>query len=115
MKGIGVDIESVGRLENYIDNDLFLQKIFTKKEIDYCKKKANPAQHFAARFAGKEAVIKAVSSYKKFILKHKEIEITNEDNGAPIVEINNELLQANKILISLSHQENLAIAFVIVK
>ena len=116
IKGIGIDIEDIKRFEISMNNYNFLKKIFTEKEISYCQSKANPAQHFAVRFAGKEAVIKAVSSHLKIILDYKEIEITNNGSGAPSVKVTHEGFgQEYNVLISLSHQGTMAIAMVLLK
>ena len=90
---VGVDIESILRFKDLDRNrsERFLSKIFTKKEIVYCFSKRYPAQHLAARFAGKEAVIKAIKSTKIKIpnLHLNNIEITNSKSGSPLVSINN--------------------------
>ena len=61
--GIGVDIENVERFRwlNIKNDSRFLNKIYAKEELKYCFSKKNPAPHLAARFAGKEAVIKAMN------------------------------------------------------
>ncbi|MBW2993403.1 holo-ACP synthase [Candidatus Woesearchaeota archaeon] len=115
MTGIGVDIESINRIKRLIEGNSFLNKVFTKNEINYCKKKANPAQHFAARFAAKEAVIKAVTFFIDTNLEYTEIEILKKENGAPFVNMKNNILKSNNILISLSHCGDLAVAFVLIK
>jgi holo-[acyl-carrier protein] synthase len=118
---VGVDIESILRFKDLDRNrsERFLSKIFTKNEIDYCFSKRYPAQHLAARFAGKEALIKAIKStkIKTVNLQLNNVEITNNVNGSPSVSINNyKLINKNNILnmkfkISLSHSEDMAIAF----
>ena len=61
--GIGIDIIEIERIKKSVDNfgDSFLNKIFTQTELDYCLPKPNKYQHFAARFAAKEAIAKALS------------------------------------------------------
>ena len=63
--GVGIDIESIARFENlqYEQNKAFYNKVFTKKEISYCLRRGKPSQHFAARFAAKEAVFKALENF----------------------------------------------------
>ena len=112
--GIGVDLEVISRFENKIDNKHFLDLIFTRKELDYCLKKKRPDQHLAVRFAGKEAVIKACS-HTKNQLSLNNIEILTSPNGAPFVTIHKEDFSDYKFEISLSHSQDLAIGFVIVK
>jgi len=115
--GIGVDIEDIGRFQkpNVISNKRFLDKIFTKKELDYCFSKAKPEQHLAARYAGKEAVVKVLCSLGKTSIDYKDIEITNNKNKVPMVKIKNKGLDNLKIKISLAHCEDKAIAFAVVE
>lgn len=115
---IGVDIESIIKFRGLSrkKSNNFLAKIFTEKEMDYCFSKKYPAQHLTARFAGKEAVIKALktSRIKNPILMLNDIEITNNKQGAPEVSIRGNKFAKTKIIISLSHCENKAIAFAFV-
>lgn len=106
IKGIGVDIEEVKRFKKlpYKSNLSFYNKVFTSAEIKYCLSKANPEQHFAARFAGKEGVLKCLQGT---IYKALDIEISNDGNGAPSVKVKS---QKGKFLISLSHTKSEAIA-----
>ena len=83
--GIGTDIEKVSRFELNLNNKSFLNKIFTQNELDYCLKKPKPAEHLTARFAGKEATIKAYYSLFDEFINYQEIEITNDKNGKPIL------------------------------
>jgi holo-[acyl-carrier protein] synthase len=111
---IGVDCVDISRFDkSTISDDKFLNKIFTSKEIDYCKKKANPSQHYAARFAGKESVIKALSNYGVKIPLN-EIEILNTQKGIPSVRILNDEANDYNIKISLAHSDRVALAFVLV-
>ena len=111
--GIGVDIESIerfGRL-GVIDNKLFLNKIFTKKELNYCFSKKKPAPYLAARYAGKEAIFKALSSIGESNLSYKFLEIFNNKNGVPEVKINKTGFNELYVRLSLSHCGDKAIAF----
>ena len=74
---IGTDIESIGRFRqlNRNDHDSFLNKIFTENELDYCFSKNTHASCLAARYAGKEAIVKALSSIGKVNLDYKGLEI----------------------------------------
>jgi|SRR3989338_62469 len=112
--GVGTDIENVGRFR-HLDrgkNSNFLDKIFTKKELDYSFSKAKPCQHLAARYAGKEAVVKALGSLGRKNINYKDIEILNDDNGIPKVNFNHDA-QLN-IHISLSHSNDRALAFAVI-
>ena len=106
--GIGTDIEIVNRFESNLNNKSFLNKIFTQSELKYCLNKIKPAEHLTARFAGKEATIKAYYSLFNELLNYKNIEILNNKEGEPILNINKNVSSR----ISLSHTENDAVAFV---
>ena len=88
----GVDIIEVNRIEKAICElgDSFLNKIYTDKEIQYCKNTNKMQyQHFAGKFAAKEAVFKAISEYtnNREDILWKEIEIINQEGGRPKVNI----------------------------
>jgi len=113
--GVGVDMESITRFKNKNSRKarLLLDKIFTKKELEYCLEKPNPPQHLAVRFAGKEATIKAVSGIHSAGITPKSIEILNEQNGAPKVIITGKIGETVRVLLSLSHSGDNALAFAI--
>jgi len=106
----GCDIEQVDRFTKNIDNNIFLKKIFTQKEIEYCRSKPKPEEHFAARFCAKEAVIKSLTEFDITNIFYKDIEVINEKYGQPIVRILKQIDKNIKIKISLSHSRNNAIA-----
>jgi holo-[acyl-carrier protein] synthase len=114
--GIGVDIETIDRFQGLTaeKDAAFLNKIFTKKELDYCFSSGNPAEHLAARFAGKEAIIKALSHLDRFKADYRDIEIINDRRGVPGARILKEGFSGLNILLSLSHSQETAIAFTIV-
>lgn len=115
----GVDIIEINRIKESIENigPRFINRIFTLNEIEYCESKNQMKfQHYAARFAAKEAVYKALSSIINIELIWKDIEIINNDYGKPEVFLHNDLekvknkLKIDKILISLSHCKEYAVA-----
>jgi phosphopantetheine--protein transferase-like protein len=107
---IGVDCIDIARFnKKVLLNRNLMEKIFTCEEMEYCEKKANPPQHFAVRFAGKEAVIKTLSGEKK--PGFNEIEILNDKSGAPFVRIGGK--ECLNIKISFAHCDNMAIASVL--
>ena len=114
--GIGVDIENISRFQGLtVEKDTsFLTRLFTEKELDYCFSRGNPEQHLAARYAGKEAIIKAFSTKDRASLNYGEIEILNDDTGAPHAAILKKGFDNLHILLSLSHSQELAIAFTVV-
>ncbi len=120
--GIGVDIVGVKRLERIVRKwgDRFLDRVFTEAEKDYCLKKARPFNSLAARFAAKEAFIKALSAEE--VIPLKEIETVNDKKGAPFIKLYGraeDLFQqkvgSGVIYISLSHDGDFAVAFVIIE
>lgn len=117
----GTDIIEVERIKTAIENlgDKFLNEIYTKREIEYCESKnVMKYQHFAARFAGKEAIFKAVSGLleSKYDLVWRDIEIVNDDNGRPCVTLNCEKIKVNvKVDISLSHVKEYVVASCVAK
>ena len=117
----GTDIIEVERVKDAIENmhEKFLNKVYTENEISYCNSKNKAKyQHYAARFAAKEAIFKAVSSRlnDKYELIWTDVEIINDENGKPFVNILKESLKSkvDSIDISLSHIKEYAIANCIV-
>ncbi len=117
--GIGVDIIEIDRIKNSIEKfgKAFTEKIFTSVEIEYCESKKNKVQHYAARFAAKEAVIKAMSKDQPQGFKWTDIEIFNELNGMPGVKLFGKFLQIlgddKEIKISISHSHNYVTSFAV--
>ncbi len=111
--GTGIDIIEIERLESAIARwgDDFLKHIFNEEEIEYAKKRKFPAQHYAARFAAKEAVYKAFGDNKS--LGWKDMTILNDENGKPYCQLKDENFK-DKILISISHTKNYAVANAII-
>lgn len=107
-----VDIDRFARLDLKKDR-IFFNKIYTPAEIKYCFSKSNPYQHLAARFAGKEAVMKALTNMIDLKLNFNEIEILNNENGKPKITLKNNSLNDIKIQVSLSHCNDKALAFAI--
>lgn len=117
----GTDIIEISRIKETISNELgnsFIERIFTKKEIDYCESKNNNKyQHYAARFAAKEAIFKAISKKmsNKYEIEWKQIEILNDDLGRPFVIVDNDInIKIESIDISLSHCKEYAVANAVV-
>ena len=118
--GIGTDIIEIDRIKNSIEKygDRFLSKIYTPTEIEYCQSKVNKYQHFAARFAAKESVYKALATGWQEVLSWQEIEIFNEATGMPHVTMRGKLkefLADDKSLkISISHSKNYVVSVAII-
>lgn len=111
----GTDIIEVERIKDSIEKlgDKFLNRVFTENEIAYCEsKKANKYEHYAARFAAKEAIFKAISPLldNKFSIDWTDIEILNDNQGRPYVLSAKDNLNNINIDISLSHIKEYALA-----
>lgn len=116
----GTDIIEIKRIKESIENlgNRFIEEIYTPEEIKYCESKRQAKyQHYAARFASKEAIFKAISKLlkEKFELSWKNAEILNDINGKPYIHFigTNIQHQIEDIDISISHCKNYAIANVI--
>ena len=115
---IGTDIVAVARIAALIRDRgaTFLERWFTAREIDYCVSKQVPSRHFAARFAAKEAVVKALPVAWDGPLPWRSIEIVNDPRGAPSVSLSGAILDAarragvGEICVSLSHCNDYATA-----
>ncbi len=120
IQGIGVDIVEVERIRSAMERwgAAFIEKVFTEGEIQYCTAKKNPHEHFAARFAAKEAVSKALAIGWSGGFRWKDVEILNEPTGRPQVKLYehvNELLAGSHVFLSLSHTATAVIAFAVIE
>jgi len=111
--GTGIDIIEIDRIQKAIDRwgEDFLKHIFNEEEIAYAKQRKFPTQHYAARFAAKEAIYKAFGSHKS--LGWKDMTILNDEDGKPYCRLKNKPSN-NIITISLSHTKNYAVANAII-
>lgn len=116
----GTDIIEIPRIKESIENigNRFIKEIYTEKEIEYCESKNNAKyQHYAARFAAKEAIFKAISKLlnDKYEISWKNAEILNDGNGKPYINFIDTNIANNieDIDISISHCKEYAIANVI--
>ena len=116
----GVDIIEISRIKESIESlgERFINRVFTEKEIEYCEsKKAQKYQHYAARFAAKEATFKALSwkLEDKYAICWKDIEVVDDKQGRPSLNIiGMNLDDIENIDISLSHCKEYAVANVTV-
>lgn len=119
--GIGTDLIEIARLEKSIGKPAFLKRIFSEKELELCDGKQSRLQSLAARFAAKEAFMKALGTGWTEGISFCEIEILNDDKGAPLVNLLGKTrekadeLGVKRICISLSHIKELASATVILE
>jgi holo-[acyl-carrier protein] synthase len=119
---VGTDIVAVSRIATLMRDrgTVFLERWFTAREIDYCSSKAMPSRHFAARFAAKEAVVKALAVPWSGPLPWRSIEIANDPRGVPSVSLSGAIQDATaragiaEIKVSLSHCDEYATAIALV-
>lgn len=116
----GTDIIEINRIKDSIEGmgERFLERVYTEKEIEYCESKKNQKyQHYAARFAAKEAAFKAISDElnDKYEVCWKDFEVINDKNGKPILNIIGvNLKEIVSVDLSLSHCKEYAVANVTV-
>ena len=118
--GCGVDIIEIDRIREDIESigDRFLRRVFTDREIEYCEsKKTQKFQHYAGRFAAKEAAFKAISKLldDKYSICWKDFEVVNDEQGRPKLNFQNVATDKFKSVdISISHCRLYAVANVTV-
>lgn len=122
IRGIGTDLVEVERIATGINrNSGFREMVFSAHEIAYCEAKSNKFEHYAARFAAKEAFFKALGTGWMDGTAFNEVEIINAANGKPELHFLGltatviEALGLNNIQVSLSHVKAMALAAVIIE
>jgi holo-[acyl-carrier protein] synthase len=121
--GIGVDLFSVTRVEDDLDKGPqgLRDQIFTPEEIAYCESKRYPGQHFAARFAAKEAVFKALGASGLSGSHWRDVEVRVERTGRSYVILSGKVREAadalhvSNVFLSLSHTRDWAVASVVLE
>ncbi len=120
--GIGIDIIEVDRVgEKIHKGNGFREKVFSSGEIIFCESKTNKMEHYAARFAAKEAFLKAAGSGLTVGYTLHEIEVVSDELGKPSINLQGTFLTLangkswNKIYLSLSHIQAMACAVVIIE
>lgn len=121
--GMGVDIIEVPRVRAAIERfgDRFLRRLFTQREILYCESKANKFERFAARFAAKEAALKAIGTGLSRGISWQDVEVVREPSGRPTLAFTGKAaefaqrLGSRRASISLTHTEQVAFAQVILE
>ena len=121
IAGIGTDITEVKRFEKWVQNPQMLERFFNEKELSTAKSDSAKCQHYAVRFAAKEAFSKALGTgITGFSLK--DVYITNNSEGKPLLNIEGEALSLMKerlgecnAFVTLSHEKDYAVAFVVLE
>ena len=122
VTGIGVDLIETARVAEKIAKDSgFRDYVFSENEIAYCESKTHKAEHYAARFAAKEALLKALGTGFPGGLELNEIEVKSDDSGKPEFEFSGNSGIAirsfgiGQIHLSLSHLKDIACAMVVIE
>jgi holo-[acyl-carrier protein] synthase len=121
--GIGSDIFEVARMKRELkpNGPGLKEELFTSGEIEYCESKRYPARHYAARFAAKEALLKALATGLTTEMSWHEVEVQNKGNGQPYIILSGGIKKAadslgtRNIFVSLSHTDEWASANVIIE
>ncbi len=119
--GIGTDIIECLRIAQMIERhgDLFINRVFTPDEVAYCRSRKQATQHFAGRWAAKEAILKALGTGWRRGIGWRDMEIRSEGSGRPVVAVQGavkelvEQLGVVQILVSISHCRTHASAFAV--
>lgn len=118
IKGIGVDLALIPRVREVVQrwDERFLRRVFTDDEIAYCQRRRDPIQHFAARFAAKEATLKALGTGLRMGIKWREIEVRRERGQAPTIVLTGQCHAialargGSRVILSLTHDGDYALA-----
>lgn len=121
--GTGIDITEVPRIAESIERfgDRFIRRVFTEGEIQYCDSKANRIERYAARFAAKEASMKALGTGWSRGIRWRDIEVYRQPGSRPTIRFHGKAaefaakLKAQNVALSLSHTPTQAIASVILE
>ena len=121
--GTGVDLAEVARIRASIERygDRFIKRVFTEKEAAYAERKANKYERYAARFAAKEAGMKALGTGWSGGIKWKDLEVANLPSGRPTLVLHGvaravaDGLSVNTIHLSLTHTSEQALAWVLLE
>lgn len=121
--GTGIDITEVPRIREIIERfgQRFLQRVFTEGEIRYCDSKANRFERYAARFAAKEAGMKAIGTGWNFGVRWRDVEVGRKPGGRPTLLFHGKAaefaakLGATNVALSLTHTREQAMAQVILE
>lgn len=122
IAGVGIDIIDINRIRRVLEqNPAFRQKVFSEQEIAYCESKADPSLSYAARFAAKEAFMKALGTGWNHEVSWVEIETVVNDKSAPGLIITGRTQQTlvsrniSSCHLSLSHEKDYSVACVILE
>ena len=115
---VGTDIVPISRIDKMIQDKgkIFLNHVFSEMEQNICNDKSSPSIHYSGKFAAKEAVKKAILSSKSIpTVPLRSIEINNDTDGAPLVQIDKNKLDYENLKVSISHAGDYTIATAILE
>jgi holo-[acyl-carrier protein] synthase len=121
MIGIGIDLCQVERFDRLSEDEAFLNKVFTSDEIAFCKRRKASSECFAARFAAKEAFVKALGTGFSKEAGFQDIEVRRDERGNPHLELRGnaavtlDQLGVKNVHLSLSHEKTMAVAVVVIE
>lgn len=118
ITGLGVDLVNIPRMREVIGRwqERFLQRVFTEAEIAYCRARRDPVPHFAARFAAKEAGLKALGTGLRLGVSWRELEVRRERGQAPELVLSGRSKEigrsrgGSRVLLALTHEGEYALA-----
>src|SRR5438105_2626753 len=120
---IGIDLVEIDRIEEVFKRrgDRFRGRVFTDQEVSYCENRATRFASYAARFAAKEAVMKALGTGWSDGIRWRDVEVVPGNSGAPTIQLHGRALERLREIgavnahVSLTHSGNMAIAQVILE
>src|SRR5713101_7155928 len=118
IKGIGVDLARTPRVRQIVErwDERFLRRVFTDAEIAYCRRRRDPIPHLAARFAAKEATLKALGTGLRMGVSWRDMEVRREQGQAPTMVLSGRCRAialtkgCERVLLSLTHDGEYAFA-----
>ena len=121
--GTGIDIVSVSKIEETLERhrERFIRRIFTDSEASYCEQRLRRFEHYAARFAAKEALLKALGTGANDQAHFRDVEVRNDEHGRPSITLTGSTAEyarqigVEHIHISLSHADDVAVAQVVLE
>ena len=118
--GIGIDIVEVGRISKALQGgDEMANRVFTEKEREYCRARKNQFQHFAGRFAAKEAALKALGTGWSEGIRWKDVEVVPDELGKPLLNFRRRAKEfldgsgAKQAYVTITHANDYAVAAVV--
>lgn len=118
IKGIGIDLTMIPRVRQVVErwDERFLRRVFTDEEIAYCRRRRDPIPHLAARFAAKEATLKALGTGLSMGVSWREMEVRRERGEAPSMVLHGRCRAValakggRRVLLTLTHDGDYALA-----